>query len=241
MYNQPRYSGESARGGLEFQSFSYGNPLQQQQHSLQPQGTASYSQPVPPPMAQPVSWTSIREAFSSTAQGYDDPPLLEDKHIMDDTDLAGPIVFALLFAAFLQIGGSNSVNFGYVYGISVFGVVAIYGILNLMSDNGIDVWKTASVLGYCLLPMIIVSFLSSIVNLSGTGDLILTLLSFISVFWCTYSSSGIFVTVLQMSSQRFLVAYPIGLLYTAFAILALYGGNGSGGASSLKGLPKAGG
>lgn len=31
--------------------------------------------------------------------------------------------------------------------------------------------------------MILLSFLSSIVNLSGTGDLILTIISFLSVFW----------------------------------------------------------
>jgi hypothetical protein len=46
-----------------------------------------------------------------------------------------------------------------------------------------------------------------------------------------------FVTVLAMSNQRLLIAYPIGLLYTAFAILALYNGDsGAGGASLPKGV-----
>jgi hypothetical protein len=57
---------------------------------------------------------------------------------MDDTDLAGPIIFCLLFALMMQIGGNSGVNFGYVYGISVFGSFSIYAILNLMSESGID-------------------------------------------------------------------------------------------------------
>lgn len=46
-----------------------------------------------------------------------------------------------------------------------------------------------------------------------------------AVFWCTYSSSGMFVTVLSMSNQRLLIAYPIGLFYAAFAILAVMTGD----------------
>jgi hypothetical protein len=92
MYNQPsaqRYSGESGRGqqpaaGLEFQSFSYGNPLQQQQYSQQQQqaqqatSSSSYTaaSSSTTTMSQPVSWKTVREAFSSTV-GFDEPPLFE--------------------------------------------------------------------------------------------------------------------------------------------------------------------
>lgn len=44
------------------------------------------------------------------------------------------------------------------------------------------------------------------------------LLSSIFVLWSTYSSSSIFATVLHLSHQRFLVAYPVGLLYSAFSL-----------------------
>lgn len=43
------------------------------------------------------------------------------------------------------------------------------------------------------------------------------LLSALSIGWCSFSASGIFVSVLQMSEQRLLVAYPVGL----FCALAL--------------------
>ena len=49
------------------------------------------------------------------------------------------------------------------------------------------------------------------------------LLSSLSIIWCTYSASGIFVTILRMDHQRFLVAYPVGLLYGVFALLSVFG------------------
>lgn len=53
------------------------------------------------------------------------------------------------------------------------------------------------------------------------------LLSILSILWCTYSASGIFVAVLQMSDQRLLVAYPVGLLYGCFALLSVFNGSGA--------------
>ena len=50
------------------------------------------------------------------------------------------------------------------------------------------------------------------------------LLSILSILWCTYSASGIFVAVLRMSDQRLLIAYPIGLLYGCFALLSIFNG-----------------
>jgi protein YIPF5/7 len=59
------------------------------------------------------------------------------------------------------------------------------------------------------------------------------LLSIISIIWCTYTASGIFVAVLRMSDQRLLVAYPIGLLYGCFALLSVFN-VGDGGTSAAK-------
>jgi hypothetical protein len=50
------------------------------------------------------------------------------------------------------------------------------------------------------------------------------LLSLLSILWCTYAASGIFVAVLRMSDQRLLVAYPVGLLYGCFALLSVFKG-----------------
>jgi len=54
------------------------------------------------------------------------------------------------------------------------------------------------------------------------------MLSSLSIVWCTYAASGIFVAVLRMSDQRLLVAYPVGLVYGCFALLSVFGMGDSG-------------
>ncbi|KAK5020137.1 hypothetical protein LTR60_000802, partial [Cryomyces antarcticus] len=54
-----------------------------------------------------------------------------DQHIMDDSDLAGPILFFLLFGTFLLFSGK--VHFGYIYGLALLGSVSLHAILSLMS------------------------------------------------------------------------------------------------------------
>lgn len=137
--------------------------------------------------------------------------------IMDDTDLAGPLLFIFLFGTFLLL--SRKAHFGYIYGVGVMGVVSIYLILNMMSENGIDWSRTASVLGYCLLPMVMLSGFSVVLKLDNIIGSVLTV---ISILWCTYSSSGMFSSVLHLNEQRLLVAYPVGLFYACFALMTFF-------------------
>jgi hypothetical protein len=148
-----------------------------------------------------------------------------DEHIMDDADLAGPLLFFFLFGMLLLLSGKQ--QFGYIYGFGLLGSVSIYILLNLMSDKAIDIYRVVSVLGYCLLPMVGVSAVSVVVTLDGFVGY---LLSLISIIWCTFSASGIFVAVLRMSEQHLLVAYPVGLLYGCFALLSVFN-VGAGGPS----------
>lgn len=142
-----------------------------------------------------------------------------DDHIMDDADLAGPIIFVFCFGICLLFSGKP--NFGYIYGVGLFGSVSIYTLLNLMSEKGIDAYRVFSVLGYCLLPMVGVGAISVMITLD---DLFGYIVAFLSIIWCTYAASGIFVAVLRMSDQRLLVAYPVGLLYGCFALLSVFSG-----------------
>ncbi|KAI5118241.1 hypothetical protein M0805_008877 [Coniferiporia weirii] len=146
-----------------------------------------------------------------------------DEHIMDDADLYGPLIFCFCFATCLLFSGKP--QFGYIYGVALLGSASIYTLLNLMSETGIDAYRVASVLGYCLLPMVGVGALSVVKTLDG---MIGYTFSVLSIMWCTYAASGIFVAVLRMSEQRLLVAYPCGLLYGCFALLSVFniGANG---------------
>jgi len=240
-YYDPSHSAQT--DNLQFYPSSYGDPSGY--------GAPQYGAypPPGPDMSGQTSYMGASYAGGSTSSFWsafgtggfaDEPPLLEelginflhiksksltvlnplhpvDKHIMYDTDLAGPLLFCLLFGLFLAFSGK--VHFGYIYGVAVLGVLSLFLILNLMSEGGVDGYRIASVLGYCLLPMVMLSGLSIIFGLAGPIGFIL---SVFSIFWCTYASSGMFVTVLGMSEQRFLVAYPVGLFYACFALMTVF-------------------
>ncbi|MCJ1409973.1 hypothetical protein MMC19_004058 [Ptychographa xylographoides] len=221
-------------------------------------------------------------------EGYDgEPPLLEelgvnfghikvktltvlnpfahiDQHIMDDSDLFGPVLFFLLFGFFLLFSGK--VHFGYIYGLALVGAVSLHTIFSLMSNPLLDTahpsmtspgmsgmggmgssmhetqdavstltfFRSTSVLGYCLLPLVLTSFVGVALPMDTAVGYILTSAA---VAWCTYSSSGMFCAVGRMRSMRPLVAYPLMLFYVGFGIMGIFSSRGSG---SLAGKAAAG-
>ncbi|RPA82354.1 Yip1-domain-containing protein [Ascobolus immersus RN42] len=181
--------------------------------------------------------------------GYDDePPLLEelgvnfghiksktlavlnplssvDQHIMDDADLGGPIIFVLLFGTFLLLSGK--IHFGYIYGVALLGTISLHFLFNLMSTPGhsLSYIRSASVLGYCLLPLVITSLVGVVLRANMNG-MIGYLISILAIAWCTNSASNMFVTVLRVQDMRFLLAYPLALFYSVFGIMAIFGSGG---------------
>uniref|UniRef100_U3IPJ0 Yip1 domain family member 7 n=1 Tax=Anas platyrhynchos platyrhynchos TaxID=8840 RepID=U3IPJ0_ANAPP len=104
---------------------------------------------------------------------------------------------------------AGKVHFGYVYGVSAIGCLAIHALLNLMSISGVSHGCVASVLGYCLLPMVILSTSAVVFSLQG---ILGTLLALFIIGWCSLSASKIFTSALAMEGQQLLIAYPCALL-----------------------------
>jgi len=135
----------------------------------------------------------------------------------DDADLAGPLVFCMLLGTCLLMAGK--VHFGYIYGFGVVGCLLMYLILNLMSDEAISVDRTMSILGYSLLPIVLLAIAAIIVDLRGTLGFVLAC---IVIAWCTLSATRLFEKALSMKEQRYLVAYPVTMLYACFALLTIF-------------------
>lgn len=162
---------------------------------------------------------------------------------MDDSDLAGPILFFLLFGTFLLLSGK--VHFGYIYGLALLGSTSLHWILALMSpgpsssdpssastlhdhspnagsshlSSTLTFPRSASVLGYCLLPLVLTSLVGVVVPMDGMLGYVLTSLA---IVWCTYSSSGMFCAVGRMRAMRGLVAYPLALFYGCFGLMEIF-------------------
>lgn len=140
-----------------------------------------------------------------------------DSGIMDDSDLAGPLLFFLLLGVFLFLNGK--VHFGYIYGLGLLGTLGMNAILNLMSLHSVDFMRTMSVLGYCILPLVATSALGVFLSLDNYVGYCIGIFA---IMWATYSSSAMFVSYLQLSEMRVLVAYPLVLFYGIFSLMTLF-------------------
>ncbi|KAG8591774.1 hypothetical protein GDO81_000303 [Engystomops pustulosus] len=140
-----------------------------------------------------------------------------DGSIMNETDLTGPTMFCFALGSMLLLAGK--IHFGYVYTMSILGCLGIHALLNLMSITGVSHGCVASVLGYCLLPMVILSCFAILFSLRGIAG---SVLAAGVIGWCSFSASKIFITTLAMEGQQLLVAYPCALLYGLFALLTVF-------------------
>lgn len=226
----PNSSSNNFAQEQQFQSFDYSTNNSYQQPAT---STAGPSMFVPSPI--------MSEMEGGANMGEDDePPLLEelgidpdailqktlnvlnprrstDPAILQDTDLAGPLVFCLAFGSFLLLAGK--LQFGAIYGVGLLGCVALHGLLNLMSTNGVTLGVVISVLGYCLLPIVGLAGLNVLLSLQGPVGAIL---ASTAILWCSWSASKLFVTALSMHHQQPLVAYPCALVYSIFALITVF-------------------
>ncbi|EDO17270.1 hypothetical protein Kpol_538p30 [Vanderwaltozyma polyspora DSM 70294] len=146
------------------------------------------------------------------------------QEILNDSDLSGPLLFFLLFGLFLLMAGK--VHFGYIYGVALFGTVSLHNLSKFMnssqpstSQSKLQFFNTASILGYCFLPLCFLSAIGIFISLNNTLGYVMG--SFF-VFWSTWSSSGFLNSLLQLHHARALIAYPLLIFYSVFALMAIF-------------------
>ncbi|KAK6957130.1 hypothetical protein Daesc_002415 [Daldinia eschscholtzii] len=93
--------------------------------------------------------------------------------------------------------------------------------------------RSASVLGYCLLPLVITSLIGIVIPMDGPLGYVLTSAA---IVWCTTSASGMFCAVGRMMQMRALVAYPLMLFYVGFGIMSIFSSRGSGSLGKAAGV-----
>lgn len=242
FYNQ----GASSNGGFYQPSSQFSFPQGSMSFNSQPANTGNANDGMgvsPDPL--PVG---ILNALST--KGYPhEPPLLEEiginfdhiitktkiafnpvnskgvlsDEILSDSDLAGPLIFFLLFGLFLLLAGK--VHFGYIYGVALFGTVSLHELSKFMGNNEsaspekLQFFNTASILGYCFLPL---CFLSLIGIFCSLDNKVGYTLGAIFVFWSTLSSSAFLNSLLQLHGARALIAYPLMIYYSVFALMAIF-------------------
>ena len=140
-----------------------------------------------------------------------------DQEVINDTDFAGPLLFCMALGFLLLCKGK--VQFSSIYMVFVVGLLGLWGVFNLMSLKGIDIYRTASVMGYCLLPIVMLAALSVPLDMTGVAGIVLVPTA---IVWCANAAALFFVVILEADDQRWLLAYPVVLFYTCFALITIY-------------------
>ena len=146
---------------------------------------------------------------------------MDPSMIVEDADLAGPLLFALALGGELLMTGK--LHFGYIYGFGLFGCMAMTLILNLMTPKeAISIWTVASILGYALLPVNILAAVKilvvNIIRLETFGRV----LALMAVLWSTVAATRLLEVGCGLRHQRYLIGYPLALLYSAFVLLTIF-------------------
>ena len=83
----------------------------------------------------------------------------------------------------------------------------------------LDFSLTFSLLGYCLLPIVMLAGLAVVVSLKGPLGMVLGVTA---IMWSTLSCARFFEAALNMTDRKWLIAYPAGLFYAVFALMAIF-------------------
>ena len=91
-----------------------------------------------------------------------------------------------------------------------------------MASQGVSFWVVSSVLGYALIPVNILALVKIIVINMASMQFLGRILGVLTVIWSTTASTRLLEVGCGLREQRYLIAYPIALLYSAFVLITIF-------------------
>lgn len=159
--------------------------------------SSGFASDVEPPLLEElgINFSHIRQKVFSTLN-----PRRSIRDIVDDADLAGPLIFCVALGVLLSLRGK--LHFDYIYHFFVFGSIFMYLVLKLLAhrtaddsgnepagSSGVDVLRVFSILGYSLLPIVLLAACSLLLDLQAWYGAALVILM---ICWSTYTYVAIY-------------------------------------------------
>lgn len=143
---------------------------------------------------------------------------VNNMQILYNWDLWGPCLFLLILSSCLYIKApieSKDNTFSAIYFFSFYGSISI-ALNALILGTKCSFFAILSLVGYCLFPFTMVSFISLFVPHLFIKS-IFTLISFIHIYRIVFNSIG----SVAPEEKKFVILYPISLFFIAIAFLVL--------------------
>ncbi|OIW13260.1 hypothetical protein TanjilG_14193 [Lupinus angustifolius] len=190
-----------------------------------------------------TSFPAPQFGSSNSLTNFDDePPLLEElgintkqiwtkttsilnpfrssnPNLHDDADLSGPVLCLIMFGLFQLLAGK--IHFGIILGWVTVSALFLYVVFNMLAgrNGNLDLYRCVSLIGYCMLPMVILSALSLFLP---QGGVVISGVAAIFVIWSSRVCTRLLVQVARWDEHRGLVAYGCFLIYTLFSLLVVF-------------------
>jgi hypothetical protein len=153
--------------------------------------------------------------------------------LLKDWDLWGPVSLCVILSISLQGNtnvDSNAPEFASVFALIIVGAVLVTLNTKLLSGK-ISFFQSICVLGYCLLPLVLVSLLNDfIVLISGHGSVTSFVIRFLivvfSCVWSVFASTAFLAAdTINLVDRKSLAIYPIFLFYFVISWLIILDSN----------------
>ncbi|KAF6172094.1 hypothetical protein GIB67_029512 [Kingdonia uniflora] len=141
-------------------------------------------------------------------------------NLHEDADLSGPFLFLMCFGLFQLLAGK--LHFGIILGWVTIAAIFLYVVFNMLAgrNGNLDVYRCLSLIGYCMLPIVIFSALSLLLRQGAVG---VFALGVVFVGWSTWVCSRLVIELASAGDQhRGLIAYACCLIYLLFSLLVIF-------------------
>ncbi|KAK8563415.1 hypothetical protein V6N13_007634 [Hibiscus sabdariffa] len=138
-----------------------------------------------------------------------------------DSDLSGPIFLYLSFCLFQLLAGK--IQFGVILGWIVVSSIFLYVVFNMLAgrNGNLDLHTCTSVVGYCMLPVVILSAMSLFIPQGSS--VIRYAMAGVFVVWAARACTNLMVALADGGEEhRGLIAYACFLIYTSFSLLVIF-------------------
>lgn len=149
--------------------------------------------------------------------------------LLRDWDLWGPLSLSVLLSISLEGNSkvnSNAPEFASVFALITFGAIVVTVNTKLLSGK-ISFFQSICVLGYCLLPLVLVAILNDLILLITGNASVLSfgfrfILTIIACVWSCFASTAFLAAdTINLTDRKSLAIFPIFLFYFVISWLII--------------------
>lgn len=147
-------------------------------------------------------------------------PFRLNPRLHEDADLSGPFILVMAFGLFQLLAGK--IHFGIILGWVTVAALFLYVVFNMLAgrNGNLDLYRCLSLIGYCMLPMVILSALALFLP---QGGVVIFVLAAVFIIWSTRVCTRLLVELASCGDEhRGLIAYACFLIYMLFSLLVIF-------------------